>query len=355
MRKVKVFLLSMFALLVLTACGKTALDTTSDLTVEFTGANGYGQASITSIDPWATTIYKNEQNNSDAMQKVAEIGQYITYSLAEDYLNLSNGDTVIVNVDVNSDALKNLGYSAKSETKEFKVEGLSDAIIIDAFENIEIPIKGFDGNASISGIPTEDIQGIRVDYAVDKANSISVGDVITVTASISGGNAGEYLLKEDTYSFKVEKLDSYITKVAELPEKLIADINAQSADIRTAENASDSNNNLGSIDYKGAIIMTRKGDVVKGSELYMVYETSFSADELDTQSYYWVVRYNNPIKSADGSANIELTSGSRYGNSAKFTNANNKNYYVTGYNSIADLKTDIIDRNAANYSSDTNL
>lgn len=362
MKKYLVLGLAVLAMVMLAGCslplgiGKTKLDTTKELEVTFSGANGYGRAEIVSNRPWSSAVYKKYKKNADAEKYVSQIQRYITYSLAEDYTNLSNGDTVVVNVKVQKEALKNIGFSAKEGKKEFKVKGLTDAVVIDAFEGLTLEFEGIDPNGRIKSIPQNDIQGVRVNYSIDKTSNLTIGDVITVKASLQGGSDGQYVLAEESKTFTVEKLDKYIDDVAGISDSLLTKMKDQANDIRTSKNANDKNLTLGKLDYKGMILLSSKGNS-ENVRTYCVFETTVSANDLEEQKYFWVVEFDNPIEKADGTQEVNVANGRERGESVKFqkTDKNKSNVYVTGYESLADVKNDIIDKNAANFKASTNL
>lgn len=133
MKKLKYLLLGLAAIMVmgLTGCGGAKLDITDYVSVQFSGADGQGNA-VCRIDSVALeqALVGDEDGeiSMDELQKLAWVTQFemgLTGSLDKE-TGLSNGDTVTVTLDYDKKLAKENKVAVTGTTKEFKVEGLTE-------------------------------------------------------------------------------------------------------------------------------------------------------------------------------------------------------------------------------------
>lgn len=191
-KKVSAVVLSAATLLSLCSCGGISkkVKPAEFITMNYETYNGYGRASM-DVDYDAINDIVNDKSLNKAAKKAVKehykrnadeieelfISNYkieknwsdvdfdfddlFYFELADNYTNLSNGDKVTVNVELNYSIFEELDYDIKDVIKvsgismdtsyEFTVEGLREAKTFDVLKDIEkyITYKGADG----AGVP----------------------------------------------------------------------------------------------------------------------------------------------------------------------------------------------------------
>ena len=131
-------LLTMFTL---TACGEKKIDLKEYTTVEFTGIDGEGEASI-DFDRNALGMAFIEASgmkdtfNKQAVELAGKLSAFINtidYQVAPKE-NLKNGDEVTVTFSYDEKAAQTAGVAPQNATYTLTVEGLTEAIEVDAFD-----------------------------------------------------------------------------------------------------------------------------------------------------------------------------------------------------------------------------
>ena len=234
MKKYTKLLLTLIAVLIcltLTACGSsTKVELSPYLSVSYTGYNGNGTAHV-DFD-FADFEYgiMSQWKGDDQFEKLGEltaVEMTVTYA-ADVAENLSNGDTVTVKISFDEALAKEYGYAFTGLEKKFTVEGLTEPIMIDPFDE-SIMVIGVEGTAPFADL-TMNYVGSRtapeayITYMADKNYNLANGDTVTVTATMSSQYTEQgYLLTRNEMQITVEGLQSYITDASALSA---ADISA---------------------------------------------------------------------------------------------------------------------------------
>lgn len=249
MRKAKYLLLGVIgvAVLGLTGCGSKKVDVTDYVSVEFTGVDGDGKA-MCNVDAvgleQALAGDDDGQISQEEFQKLGWITQFemgLTYDLDKDS-KLSNGDKVTVTVKYNEKLAKENKVKVTGDKKEFKVEGLKEAVEVDAFaknifdtdSGVVLEYRGASPMASliIGNKCTNEPESMIVYKAEMVSGSeenrgwlnnevlnISNGDEIKITAELPADAAEKgYILKKSEKTITVEGLDTYVTNLSQLNE-----------------------------------------------------------------------------------------------------------------------------------------
>ena len=221
MKKLSAIILTLAILLTavsLTACGGTTLDLQEYTTVEFKGVDGKATASIDFDFYSFTEAYVSSLNVSDPYsEKALEIT--MKFSAFEDSFDyevspsegLSNGDEVEVNFTYSESAAKEIGIKLQNTSYKVTVEGLTEAIEIDAFDTsffntdtgVMIEYEGIapKGYLRIYNKVPDTNPASKVKYSAD-SSGVKYGENIIITASLPYGAEDEgYVLKEETYEY----------------------------------------------------------------------------------------------------------------------------------------------------------
>ena len=224
MKKTKLFVPVLMAMMMLTACGNKKIDAMSNVTVSFDGVDGYGIAMINGTNNWEELYLEDipsDKQDVSMLQALAAMEESIDF-VVEPSNNLSNGDTVTVSVKYNSDIFKQNKVSLSAEPKTFTVEGLTEPIEVDPFEGLDVVFTETApyGKATINQ-DNCDTKGLRVSYNLDKYNDLSNGDVVTVTIDVSEEDALKqgYKLLQTSAEFTVDGLVTYMKSLDQIGDK----------------------------------------------------------------------------------------------------------------------------------------
>lgn len=311
-------------------------DLFEDLDVSFTGPNGYGQIEINNRSEYSFKASASPENN------------------------LSNGDTVVVTL-TSSDGLDDLesycinyyGFVPTSLTKEYTVSDLAEGGTLDLFEDLKVTVSGFAPNGKIS------VKGkYNVDYECSKTDGLSNGDTVTITAKAPYDMMplNEYCATElqglpmsDSYTYTVTGLDSYITKIDDIPADLLTAMQAQAEDVYVAQ-AADDGITLDSYEYQGCYFLQAKNQDAWGNKnkVYLVYKLSGTGDDGAFTSYSFV-QFSDLEIYADGTPYTDLSS---YQKPSSWDAPRN---HMCGYDSISAMVNKVIDNQRADYTVETNV
>lgn len=226
-KNMKLFLVlaAIMMCLSLTACGRmTEVELSQYLSVSYTGYNGNGTARFdfdyADFEYGIMSEWKEEEKTWEKLGELTALEMTINCVPAS-IEGLSNGDTVTVTITADEEKAKELGYSFSGMSRSFTVEGLSDAVMIDPFDESVIQI-GVEGTSPFASV-TMNYVGSRtapeayITYIADDQYDLANGDTITVTATMSERYTEQgYLLTRNEMTFTVEGLRSYITDVSML-------------------------------------------------------------------------------------------------------------------------------------------
>lgn len=288
----------------LMGCGEKKLDVVGDLDIQVSGSNGYGSATLINKYSYEDSM---DTNSESGFGKAVQLEEAIEYEIVSDKENLSNGDEVEVEITVDSDMVKKLGYKAKSQTVKFKVEGLKDPVVIDAFKDLEISFDGIAPNAYVSTIEKKKIDGVEVSYSAEDSSGIDIGDTIVITAKLSDTDG--YVLKEETKEIKADKLDKYVSDVEEITDDVYSKMDQQMQDKMVAEFADWENENLESMTLIGKYVLSAKDEKQSRNVnyVYLLYEIHANNDADGSFTYYWYGRFDDVKKLSTGEISVDYT------------------------------------------------
>ncbi|MBO7352847.1 MAG: hypothetical protein J6U61_01165 [Lachnospiraceae bacterium] len=204
-------LIILTAAFILTACKK--LEVTADEFVEFTdqGFDGIG-TSKAEFDYKEMLKDVKDKMKDERYSAARKILKNVTLT-PETVKNVSNGQTVTFEWDIDEDDIKELEEECKLIVKfgdvEHKVSGLTPLNEVDLFKNLNISYGGYDTIGTIDYAYGEGY----VEYTFDKTEGLSNGDTVKVTASL-----------DDWYKDSYTDLNAYMANMGEKPASLTKDI-----------------------------------------------------------------------------------------------------------------------------------
>lgn len=194
------------------------IDMAKYIEIKYKGANKH-----------ATAEASLKENIKDEIgEKVyKELSNQISFSI-KDNKDLANEATIKVSISVPESWLQENGIKFKSETVDFKVEGLVDATEIDVFKDININITGMSPNLQVSVTTNSQDEFIKtVRFSASKTSGIANGDTITITATSwdeEMADGKNYAVQKDTMEYKVEGQAAYIFKTSEINDNIKSQI-----------------------------------------------------------------------------------------------------------------------------------
>lgn len=208
------------AIIVIVALLSAKIDPFDYVTVSYDGYSGNGTVAVSAdIDAMVAQIL-GEASAEDSLEEQYE-WMNLQYVHADNITvshtpseGLSNGDEVVVTVEVVGDTAKKI----KSTSKTFTVEGLTEVELVDVFAEVTYEYKGMDGEGFVTVTPKDTADAFIDDLSFyvggDVQNGcLSNGDSITVTVSCSDSIIEMYskVPKEKTTTVVVEGLGTYAT------------------------------------------------------------------------------------------------------------------------------------------------
>lgn len=310
--------------------GRT-IDLNKYLTVEASGYDGYGNATVT-VD-WDAIEEKYGSKIAFTGAARSEYGSVLSMVTPADALqagvkvdldeksSLSNGQTITYTWTVDPDLSKYLKCKVKYKDGTYTVKDLTEVGSFDAFADLEVEFSGVspDGSANLNYTGSE---LNYYDFKADKVSGLSNGDVITVTIDESRipyyaeslGKVPESAEKQYT----VTGLKSYLMNLSEITEEDLAVMQQQASDVYNATVAKDwsKESHLESLTYVGDYLLTSKNTDTWGSRnyLYLVYKVQARNEYSNgKESYnqvnemYWYIRYKDLMIGEDGKLAVDVT------------------------------------------------
>ena len=339
----------------LTSCGKENVDVSAKADILFNGYNGYGQATV-SEGSWIRDI--ETQFCTD--MSLIELGlledtldDAVEYTLSPSE-NLSNGDEVVLTIEVDNTALEKYDFKLSGGTKTYTVSGLDEIESFDPFEGVAVNFGGMSPNGT-ANINTSDVKSdISLNYTLDKSSGLKNGDEVTVSISSYGGSdIEEYCLSNGKIptatekTFTVSGLASYAQAISDIPDDMLAKMDSQSQDALNAHIASSfgETEKLQNVDFLGYYFLkTKEGfeSVTPINYLYLVYAVKVKIerdDETYDVTYYHFSRYDSIVILEDGTCSVDLSSANTSSNIYK---PGFKSYYYYGYGDLDSMFNDCV-------------
>lgn len=220
MKKIIVVGMAALGALALAGCGGTKkIDPMKWYSVEFSGTNGHGTATLDDSYDWEEELGLDEDNSED-LEKIFAIDEAIDYEITPEE-DLSNGDKVTLKLKIDENMLKKVGYKATSSSKEFEVSGLSDVEELDLDDYISVDYEGASPYAKANVSVDLPATGTPVTFEYENNKEVANGDIIKVTATYDKDvlAANGYKLKSDSTEIKVSGVSTYMSSIDEVTDE----------------------------------------------------------------------------------------------------------------------------------------
>ncbi len=374
-------LVAVIALVLFLVIPKTLkFDLTEYISIKIDGHDGYGFAKYEfsktellgdmlekkkidpDLDPSELSLDKYEDLWNRKMELERVINS-IDITITPDSVNLSNGDTVTLEIEYDEESAKEAGIKFTGLKIETQVENLPTAKMFDPFETLTVSFHGVSPNGYISvdlGY-SDDLPYLDSSYYVfDKRDGLSNGDTITVTLEISD----EELMREGFHatkrsqSYTVEGLDEYVVSFESLSDDFVKILKSEAEDtvLSYVASLSSDKQSLSNLRYAGYVMQVAKSGEKVVSDfnyLYIIYSGTVSHPEgkFLTTDVYYPVRFKN-IMEVDRTFTYEDNQGIQ-GTSEFYLIGGSPAYFTNtlGYTQPYSAYAAIVDSNPTLYSS----
>ncbi len=203
--------------------GKTVIDLTDYVSVDFSGYNGDGSASVT-IDANAMLPLIEDQNSPET------IAGNFTVAEIKNNGKLSNGDKINVTVKFSEKLMENAKISVQNPTHSFTVSGLKEKEKLDVFAGVEFTSSGtspectasvkYNGGSPYGKLELQTENGEILKDNFDK-RYFKNNEKVTLRISETALEQlrAEYIIEETSRDYIVKTDSSYILTAADLTDE----------------------------------------------------------------------------------------------------------------------------------------
>lgn len=355
------------------------------ISVAAEGYDGYGTARIT-VD-WDTieekygsklsftSAAKSEYGNFISMMSPIEVIKECVSAKLDKSSDLSNGDVIAYTWNIDDELSKYVKCKIKYKDGDFTVSGLTEVGIFDAFADLTVEFSGVapNGRANLNYVGSE---MSYYDFVCDKTSGLSNGDTVTVSIDDSkvkyyAENLGK-VPAEMEKEFKVDGIESYLSRLAEIDDKALASMQMQASDVYHAKVAQDwgDGESLETFTYIGDYLLTVKNKDSWGTNnyLFLIYKAQVrNSYSYEDDSYnklndiYWYIRYEDIMIDADGTVKVDVTDYSTPNNRFTIDSGvdngwwSTKTWYYNGYETLDELYKAVVTANMDSYNHEENV
>lgn len=314
---------------------KTTVNLNDYITVSFTGYDTVGKATYefdekAFLEDFGDEIEmkkkKGDSDLEDVYSLLSEVSgaELMLYNCVDGGLDktskLSNGDTVKMEWNCQNEIAKeNFNVKLKYKEKEYKVEGLEKAKIVDPFENIEVTFTGVApaGQANIQNNSSEEALK-SVYFEATPSNGLKNGDKVVVKANASGDE--DYYLSNygviidlGEKEFVVEGLCSYAQSASEISDDMMEKMKKQAEDALRAQSVNwNQYITLQNVQYIGNYFLKPKfsSSYSEFNVLRLMYRVDVVFEKgtfVEPYSFYFHTTYDNIMIMDDGTTSVDLS------------------------------------------------
>lgn len=328
-----VFIVLISTVILFFATKKPTVDLNDYVIVTYEGYDGIGRANVSFDYDALQKKYgkkidvKNKYKNNipDSVEydpwdsSSLGIGFFKTYArvYTAQTDNLSNGDDVHIEWDVNEDQIEEyIKVNVKYDDFDSKVKGLEKVDQFDPFETVSLEFTGFDGKGSAIFYNDSNEFGNDLNFVMDNWEGFSNGDVATLKV--------EYGIPEDEFvekyhkipstlekEYEVNSLSKYIQSFSEIDSDLLEKMKKQATDSIQTKIGRDMQA-VDSIDYIGYYFFTEKKglDLDNVNVIDLIFAIHYSPwdreDEKHEMILYSNVAFVNLFEQSNGEQYVDI-------------------------------------------------
>ena len=321
------------AIILISVFSKKKIDLNEYLDIEYSGYDGIGTA--------VYTIDISEIVEDCGDEAGGEIIAAISGALDKDS-GIANGDKITFVWECDDEALENIkGYKVNYSDKSVTVTDLTEGIIVDYFENMEVYFGGYEGDSSVTvraNFPEGDeYTYVRLECDNENTKELKNGDEVVIRLECYSYfsdysneelaellyDTGKWIPKEYERTVVVEGLNTYLTSVEDIPDEDMDKINeyAQEKCFETCyKNSLEGSSTTESVEYVGAYIVEKTATSSFSEDehrTYFIYEVTvhntYSYRDRNYDEYnkfYWCIYMKNMSTNEEGELfyNLDTTS-----------------------------------------------
>lgn len=206
--------------------------------VKVAGLDGNGRVTCVLRTEELYPEIAGDEKNAVLLDMYTRLLESVKYKVEGSNGRLKEGDSVHVKVSLDEELAKECGVELIAEDFDYTVNELEEGKIIDVYEKVNLVVSGVSPMAT-AGITNgwEDEFLSKLQFAVDKANNIAKGDVITVTCTTTAEEfaANGYIPSGYKKEYNVKVVDTYIQGKSQLDENVLNEIWTQIHDAVIAD------------------------------------------------------------------------------------------------------------------------
>lgn len=298
---------------------RNKINVSSYIKVEYTGANNYAVANCV-VD--TDKLYKAMAGNVRDMEKLTMYEELAkSVSATVDSSNISNGQTVQVNVNYDDKKAQEAGIEFNNTTYELKASGISAGTVISLFENVEVVFAGMSPEAyvKVTNKWTDDYLS-TLEFTSDKNSQIAMGDVIRISCSADTEELGRhgYIVSQVYIDYTVDMLNSY-AQAADIDKNVLNSLSVEAIDTITKQVEDTTFRMMYKASKDAAYLKDVNEESVSGIQLvntyflkrknssegtvdnyiYMIYKAEVASPN-NKMTVYFAFEYSQGYKTADG-------------------------------------------------------
>lgn len=294
---------------------KTIKFTEEFLEVEYSGYDGYGEATIyIDRDEFKPVAYKamgydEDSKSSKASDKFIDLIYGITVEVSET-TDLTNGQELTVKIIADKEEMEDVDVILKDVEFKLTVSGLEEVEKYNPFDDIEVTTSGIDGEvrASWEYVGSNDYLS-TYSFDIDNSRNLSIGDTFTISLDeYYVESMLEYdgiMITETKKTYTVESADHYLSKFEEISDSTLEAMKEDAeAEIEDTYSYEYLDVTLDSYEYYGAYVMRGIDSSwsTYDNVVYLIYKGTVSSDddEFDPVEIYLPVRFYYVMENADG-------------------------------------------------------
>lgn len=199
------------------------------------GVNGRGRATLT-LDEIGlmNALYGDDISDSDkeVFDKFTASISFIGNTLD----NLSNGDTITITAQYDSEIAKQAGVKGEKSTRTYRVSGLKEGTRLEAFSDIQIVTDGASPFITVTCENKSTHEYLKtLEYEVDKEKGNAEGDTVTITCKADEAEAADkgYYFDSLTLKYTISGTDRYVSRPDEIEPDVYKKISEEAGQVIT--------------------------------------------------------------------------------------------------------------------------
>ncbi len=221
---IPIVLLAVALVIILGRGRKDAFSLTDYVSVDIRGVDGNGRVDVVADKEGLSEYFVNDKTTD--IEKYRQFVESVSYS-ADVTEGLSNGDKVRVTVQYDEELAEELDIRTGALERDFKVTGLKNGTLLDAFRELQIITSGVSPYITVTYNNQSENEYLKtLEYEFNRTSGIELGDKITVTCKADEDYAASMGYYFDTLvmEYTIDRADMYIEKQEDINKSVLSTI-----------------------------------------------------------------------------------------------------------------------------------